>query len=161
MIERILVPMDGSRQSEKALKYAVEAARRFNARIFVLRVVTLSMLKIAWNTPTSGGPVIKRNFLKEADQRDKKTMTRIRRYLQRKVKTVSLKGVECSYCILVGDPADSIKACCKKEKIDLVIMNTNGKGWLKRAIMGSVTDEVLRTSRVPVLVIRPDSGKKR
>jgi nucleotide-binding universal stress UspA family protein len=61
---------------------------------------------------------------------------------------------------MVGDPADSIMLYCKNEKIDLVVMNANNKGWLKRTIMGSVTDEVLRKSSVPVLVIRPDRKKK-
>ncbi|MBN2240240.1 MAG: universal stress protein [Dehalococcoidales bacterium] len=158
MIERILVPMDGSRQASKALDWAIDVAQKYNAHIMILRVVTLSMLKIGWSTPGTGGPVIKQDFLKEADRRDRKTMNRIRKYLREKAESVSARGIESSWCVMVGDPADSIKACCKKEKIDLVVMNTHGKGWLKRAIMGSVTDEILRTSKVPVLVIRP-TGK--
>ena len=155
MIEKILVPMDGSRQSSKALAYAIDAAQCFNGSIVILRVVTLSMLEMAWNSPSSGGPVIKQNFLKEADRQDKKTMTRIRKYLRGKLKTVTDNGVEGSFRLMVGDPADSIKQCCKEENIDLVVMNANNKGWLKRAIMGSVTDEIIRTSSVPVLVLRP------
>ena len=155
MIEKVLVPMDGSRKSLKALSYAIDVAQHFNGSIVILRVVTLSMLEIAWNSPSSGGPVIKKDFLKEADRRDKKTMTRVRTYLRDKLKTVTNNGVEGSFRVIVGDPADSIKQCCQEEEIDLVVMNANNKGWLKRAIMGSVTDEILRTSSVPVLVLRP------
>ena len=160
MIERILVPMDGSRKSVKALEYATELARCFNANILILRVVTLSMLEIAWGTPSSGGPVIKQDFLKHADRHDRKTMSRVRQYLRGKVKTVSGQGIESSFSVMIGDPADSIKQCCKDEKIDLVVMNANNRGWLKRTIMGSVTDEVLRSSTVPVLVLRADRKKK-
>ncbi len=159
MIERILVPMDGSRKSAKALEYAIEAAKCFGANILVLRVVTLSMLEMAWNSPSSGGPIIKRDFLKEADKRDRKTMTRIRKYLRGKLKVIGDSGVEGSLRVMVGDPADSIKQCCKEDDIDLVIMNANNRGWLKRTIMGSVTDEVLRTSTVPVLVLRQSKKK--
>jgi nucleotide-binding universal stress UspA family protein len=154
VIEKILVPMDGSRQSSKALAYAIDAARCFNGSIVILRVVTLSMLEMAWNSPSSGGPIIKQDFLKEAGRRDKKTMTHIRKYLRDKLKTVNDQGVEGSFRLMVGDPADSIKQCCQEEKIDLIVMNANNRGWLKRAIMGSVTDEILRTSSVPVLVLR-------
>lgn len=154
MIERILVPMDGSRQSSKALEYAIDTAQCFAGSIVILRVVTLSMLEMAWNSPSSGGPVIRQDFLKQADRRDKRTMTRVRKYLRDKVKTVTGKGIEGSFRVMVGDPADSIIQCCKEEKIDLVIMYANNRGWLKRAIMGSVTDEILRTSSIPVLVLR-------
>ena len=155
MIEKILVPMDGSRRSSKALAYAIDTARCFNGSIVILRVVPLSMLEMAWNSPSSGGPIIKQDFLKQADRQDKKTMTHVRKYLRDKVKIVSDNDIAGSFRVMVGDPADSIKQCCKEEKIDLVVMNANNKGWLKRAIMGSVTDEVIRTSTVPVLVLRP------
>lgn len=159
MVEKILVPMDGSRRSIKALEYAMDAAECFKADIVILRVVTLSMLEMGWNSPSSGGPIIKRNFLKEADRRDRKTMNRVRKYLRDKVKTVKNRGIEGSFRVMVGDPADSIKKCCKEDNIDLVVMNANNRGWLKRAIMGSVTDEVLRTSDVPVLVLRAGRRK--
>ena len=155
MIEKILVPMDGSRQSSKALAYAIDAAKCFGGSIVIVRVVTLSMLEMAWNSPSSGGPVIKQDFLKEADRRDKRTMTRVRKYLRDKLKIVNENGIEATFRVMVGDPADSIKQCCKEEKIDLVVMSANNKGWLKRAIMGSVTDDIIRTSSVPVLVLRP------
>lgn len=155
MIEKILVPMDGSRQSSKALAYAIDTAKCFNGSIVILRVVTLSMLKMAWNSPSNGGPVIRQDFLKEADSQDKRTMSRVRKYLRDKLKTVIDSGVEGSFRLMVGDPADSIKQCCEEEKIDLIVMNANNKGWLKRAIMGSVTDEIIRTSSVPVLILRP------
>lgn len=155
MISKILVPMDGSRQCQKALTYAAELAECTGAEVLILRVVTISMLNIAWTTPSSGGPIIKRDFMKTAESKDRKMMARIKRYLLKKEQELSSKGVNVSTCLMTGDPAASIKKCCKKEKVDLVVMTTHGKGWFKRAIMGSVTDEVLRKSKVPVLVIRP------
>jgi nucleotide-binding universal stress UspA family protein len=154
VIERILVPMDGSRQSSKALEYAIDVALRFNAMIVILRVVTVSMLSIASSTPSSGGPLIKHDFITEAERRDRRMMSNIRKYLQSKLKTVMEHGVEGTYRIMTGDAGDSIITCCKKEDIDLVVMSAHNKGWLKRALVGSVTDYVLRSSEIPVLVLR-------
>lgn len=159
MIEQILVPMDGSRQSAKALGHAIELAARFNAGIILLRVVTLSMLSIAHSTPSSGGPVIKGDFLREAERKDRKTMSRIRRYLRRKLKTVTDNGIEGKYRVMTGDPAASILKCCSDEKIDMVVMSAKNKGWLKRTILGSVTDEVLKSAGIPVLVVSPQKKK--
>ena len=75
--------------------------------------------------------------------------------LSPETETVNDNNVKGSFRMMVGDPADSIKKCCKEEKIDLIVMNANNRSWIKRVIMGSVTDEVLRTSSVPVLVLRP------
>jgi nucleotide-binding universal stress UspA family protein len=158
VIEKILVPMDGSRQSAKALVYAIEVASRFGAEIILLRVVTLSMLSIAHSTPSSGGPVIKGDFLKEAERQDRKTMSRMRQYVRGKLKTVTAHGVKGAYRVMTGDPADSIIACCRDEAIDLVVMSAKNKGWWRRTILGSVTDEVLKSAGIPVLVIRP--GRK-
>jgi nucleotide-binding universal stress UspA family protein len=48
----------------------------------------------------------------------------------------------------------------RKERIDLMIMTTHGKGGIKRAVMGSITDEVVRGSGKPVLVVNPQARRK-
>ena len=92
--------------------------------------------------------------ISEAERRDRRTMSRIRQYLRGKVKTVTDCGVEGTYCVMTGDAGDSIIECCKKEDIDLVVMSAHNKGWLRRAMTGSVTDHVIRSSEIPVLVLR-------
>ncbi len=153
--------MDGSRQSAKALMWAIDVAAKYGAAILILRVVTFSMLEIAWKTPNTGGPLIKKNYLNEAEQRDKKTMAGIRKYLNANVRKATSKGVEASFSVMVGDPSESIKAYSRKEKVDLIVMNTRGKGWLRRAILGSVTDDIIRNSEIPVLIIRPGQKQKK
>ena len=71
-----------------ATEKATEALRELD------EIIPHIMKEMAWNSPSSGGPVIKQDFLKEADRRDKKTMTRIRKYLRDKLKTVEENGVE-------------------------------------------------------------------
>jgi nucleotide-binding universal stress UspA family protein len=69
------------------------------------------------------------------------------------------QGIEGSYNVAVGNPARSIMKFSKRGHIDLVVMTTHGKSGLKRAIMGSVADAVIRESGKPVLVIRPQSRR--
>ena len=61
----------------------------------------------------------------------------------------------------MGTPAKSIIEFCQKEGVDLVVMTTHGRNGLKRAFVGSIADEVIRESGVPVLVIRPQRRRKK
>jgi nucleotide-binding universal stress UspA family protein len=59
---------------------------------------------------------------------------------------------------VVGEPAEAIIEFCQKEAISLVIMTTTGKSGLKRALLGSVTDRVIREPGFPVFAIRPETN---
>ena len=68
----------------------------------------------------------------------------------------NLKGVNVtSKTISVGDPADEIISYIKNEGVDLVIMGTHGRRGVKRTFLGSVANEVITRSPVPVVVINP------
>ena len=54
-----------------------------------------------------------------------------------------------------GDPAEEIATCVEDKDIDLVVMATHGRTGLKRFVLGSVTEQVLRSVQVPVMLVRP------
>lgn len=155
MFEKIIVPLDSSRFSVKAVSYAIDVAQRYNAEIILLKVLipTTPVYPVALMEPAT--PAITRLAVQEAKREDKRNLRRANRYLAGKSKEISTRGVPVRYGTVMGDPAGSIIKVCRKERAGLIIMTTHGKGGLKRAIMGSVTDEVIRKSGVPVLVIRP------
>lgn len=62
--------------------------------------------------------------------------------------TVNVRGM-----VVVGFPADSIIDVAEKEKADLIIISASGKSGLHRFILGSVTEEVLKTSEIDVLLV--------
>ena len=154
MFKRILVPLDGSRFSIRALPFASDVAKRFGAQIVLIQVIK-EILPIAMDAPGRGGPYIQEMFIEEARQQDKEILARSRRYLSRKVRELAGQGIKGSYCIMIGETTSSIEKCCQKEEIDLLIITTHGRGGFKRAILGSIADEVIRNSTIPVLVIRP------
>ena len=162
MFKNILVPLDGSRFSSHALRYAIDMAHRYKARLVLLRVVepvmpvSVTSASIGLETSTSA-----QIALEGAKRQEQMNARRARRYMSKKLSEVTSRGIKASYHVVTGDPFDSIMKYCKKEHIDLVVMTTHGKSGLKRAILGSVADKVVRDARVPALVIRPRSHKRK
>jgi len=127
-------------------------ARRFSSQVVLMRVV----LPPAFNSVTRlAGEMTS----EQTRRREKGAVDRATHYLKEKLQSVEAQGINGCYQVVVGDPAMSILGCCKKEGVDLVIMTTAGKGGLRRAIMGSVADEVVRHSGIPVLTIRQTRRK--
>jgi len=68
---------------------------------------------------------------------------------------LSSEGFNVSSEILVGRAAETIAEFAKQNAIDLIAIATHGRSGVSRWVWGSVADKVLRSSQVPVLVIRP------
>jgi len=160
MFERILVPLDGSRFSARALRYGIEVARHFSAEVILIRVVPPASLTVVTAPPEAvGSPVATEISAQAADTKNRNNIYRAHRYLRRKIRELAAKDIKGSHHVALGSPAESIMNCCRKADVDLIVMTTHGRSGLKRAFAGSVTDEVIRSSGVPVLVIRP-GGKR-
>lgn len=161
MFERILVPLDGSRFGSRALKYAKEIAKHFNSEMILLQVVkpAIPVPVTSGLTQGSESPVTAEIAIEAARAEDKKNTTRAKQYLSRQTRDLKSQNIEVSYKMIPGEPADSIMAFARKQKIDLIVMSSHGKGGLKRAIMGSVADVVIREAGKPVLVVRPKNKK--
>ena len=71
-----------------------------------------------------------------------------------------LEGIEATTLVEPGNPVDTILEACRSRAVDLAIMSTHGRSGLSRLVLGSVTEEVLRQARVPLLVVRGDPSAK-
>ncbi|HEX7901857.1 MAG TPA: universal stress protein [Planctomycetota bacterium] len=71
-----------------------------------------------------------------------------------------LEGIEATTLVEPGNPVDTILEACKSRAVDLAVMSTHGRSGLSRLVLGSVTEEVLRHARVPLLVVRGDPSAK-
>jgi nucleotide-binding universal stress UspA family protein len=161
MFERIVVPLDGSRFSATALSYAIEIAKQFGSEVTLVHVVIPSNPMI-WASPSGvASPTATEIAIEAAQLRDKENAQRATRYLKRKLRQLAAQGVKTSFRVSIGSPAKSIIEFCEKEKVNLVVMTTSGRSGIKRAILGSVADELIREPGIPVLAIRPRKrGKK-
>jgi len=162
MFKRILVPLDGSRLSGQALSYAIDIAQRYQSKVIIMRVVPPATV-VPSSTATEIGidPAAARIAVQSARIQDHANVVRVRKYLQQKVRTITGKGIEGAYHIAVGEPGKSIIRHSAEVKVGLIVMMTSGKGGLKRAILGSVADEVVRKAGVPVLLLPKRRRRRR
>ena len=142
-IKSILVPIDFSSASEKALAYAVPFARQFGAKLTLLHVVEpLALPGFASSTP----------FTIEND----KTMAERRRHLDRVVNELKIdpKLIEKTL-VRYGRSFNEIAGAARTLKADLILISTHGYTGLKHAVLGSTTEGVVRHASCPVFVVRP------
>jgi universal stress protein A len=162
MFKTIVVPLDGSRFSSAALKYAIDIVNHYQARLILVRAVERTVpvatagASLGVETATSS-----RLAMEAAEREDLIHERQAKQYMRKKVKEAAAKGIKAEYRVVTGYPYESIMDICKREKADLVVMTTHGKSGLKRAILGSVADKIVRDARVPVLVIRPKSRERK
>ena len=155
MFQRILVPLDGSRLSTQAVPYAVEIAKRFSAEVVLVRVISPSGLAIVPQATGMEAAVANDIIAQETRVKDVDNAANAKRYLVNWAQSIKSQGVKASFQVTVGAPAKSIMELVDSQWISLIVMMSHGRGWFKRALMGSVADAILRGSNVPVLIIRP------
>ncbi len=134
----LLVPLDGSATSETALGGVAELAKAFNAVVVLITVLT----------PALGITMRAEDAPPMPDAAEAAT------YLARKQRELAAVGVTARRVIRMGDPATQILAYAEEHGADLIALATHGRSGLRRWLLGSVTEKVLRASDVPVLVFR-------
>jgi nucleotide-binding universal stress UspA family protein len=154
VFERIIVPLDGSRLSAQAVPYAGEIGKRFDAEVILVRVLSPSGLAIMSQDTGLENAVATDIIAQEARVKDVDNASNAKRYLMNWAQSLKTQGVKASYQVTIGTPAKSIMEMAVAQQASLIVMMSHGRGWFKRAIMGSVADEILRGSSVPVLIIR-------
>ena len=146
MFHKILVPLDGSPLSEKALPPALELAKKFASEVILLQVIDPP-----YPITTVSGAAIDQ-VIKEIRTA---TYSEATEYLKSHVDTLSEGGYNVKTEILEGSPiAKYILDVARHQEIDLIVMSTHGRGGLDRWVFGSVADRVLRHANDPVLLIR-------
>lgn len=155
MFSNILVPLDGSDLGERALRTAESLARIHNASIHLIHVVP-------WQPELDGA---KRGFLAavsaqaaEHQQRESRHLLEDRiasgkEYFERLAAQLKGTGLTVETAVEEGAVVEKIIAYAKQHDIDLITMCNQGYGGLKRLLLGSVTDRVIRAGEAPVLVL--------
>ena len=141
--DRILFPCDLSDNSLKVLPYVMSMAEKYSSRIFLLYVDELH----EW-----GGHFIPHPSL----DRLRDQALEVAGQAMNKMCEEKLKGCpRFEKRIVSGDAATEILNFIKSERIDLVIMGTHGRKGMEHTIFGSVAENVVKRSPVPVLVVNP------
>jgi nucleotide-binding universal stress UspA family protein len=141
----ILLPLDGSENAEQAVVVAGALARRSGGR---LRLVSVEEPLPALMLATSVPGVAKAALLEEGDE--------LIHYLDSIAGAVrDLQGGTVGTAALHGPVAPVLAEYAHTNAVELVVMTTRGRRRLNRWLIGSVTDQLLRRIRVPVLLLHP------
>jgi nucleotide-binding universal stress UspA family protein len=152
MFHTVVVPLDGSAFGEFALPLAMSIARRAGATLRLVRVAPTLGDVYFW-APLPGSAI-------EAELRDH-IRTDAMNYLESVGKRLADAGAGTVSCaVLEGEVVDSIQANIAKNGGDLLVMTSHGRGPLGRIWLGSVADELIRSLKVPVLLVRPEEGRE-
>ncbi len=152
MYQRILVPHDGSAFAEMVLPHVIELAKRFDAQLFLLEVIEPPNPALYATDAETG--MAAELAVEEIEAAEDELRSAGAARLQKLVASLGDQGVRASYNIVDGHPAHEINAFARANGIDLIAMTSHGRTGLVRAILGSVTDMVLREAEVPILVVR-------
>ena len=148
-IKKILFPLDLTENSSKILPYVLSVSEKYNSQIYLLHVVQ-DLNK--WGKLYVPHPSMDK-FQEEAIKNAKKAMDKICENQLQSCPNFQKRVVS-------GDTVDEILKIIESESIDLLIMGTHGRKGLEHVIFGSVAENVVKKSPVPVLSINPYKFKK-
>jgi nucleotide-binding universal stress UspA family protein len=146
MFKNILVPTDGSEQSQSAVRSAVELAKVHGAKLTGIHVIPDYHLLIAYEGAFD--PITEERIEQEAKARAATYLTQIEEAARE-------AGVACrTVCETSDHPYDAILRAADAQGCDLIVMTSHGRKGLAAVLLGSETRKVLTHARVPVLVVR-------
>lgn len=140
--QRILVPIDFSEHSERALEMARDLAKAFDAKLLLLHCYQVSPGAVS-----PYGIVLPENF-------DREVREAAARRLDEWRDKASADGVDAEARLSSTFPSMGIVDAAVEEKADLVVMGTRGLSGLKHVLLGSVAERTLRTAPCPVLTVK-------
>ncbi len=149
MIKKILVPLDGSKQSDKTLDYAFELARNLETGLVVMHVIDDTFTE---NIEKTMKDVLSGVKIKDAIDAYANIFTK-EIFDSASEKAVTY-GVRLKTYSVRGDPAEEILKYAKKKKVDLIVMGSTGIGKAEQFLFGSVTDKVARHAPCTVTIVR-------
>jgi len=155
MVERILIPLDGSNVGEAALSYVKELVSKLSPKTKV-QITLLHVVSPLAHYAFGEEAVALAPTDQEIEQDKKQAMS----YLKKVGEGLRSQGVTVKTRVVIGNDAEEIISVADEINADLIAMSTHGRSGISRWIFGSATGRVLRGGHKPVLVVRaPKKGK--
>jgi len=136
--KKILVPLDGSKNSFRGLDNAISIARACQATITGIYILPVY--------PKNLADVVFPFFFHQ--ERDAK------KFLADAKKRAAQKGILFKSKIIWGSPIDEIQEMINSKKFDLIVIGSRGKGSLKELFLGSVSNAIVHKSKIPVMLVK-------
>jgi nucleotide-binding universal stress UspA family protein len=142
--KKIIVPLDGSEQSERAIAHAVSLAQEHGGSLSLVRVVDFASELAGEFSAVAYNSTLER-LTEETEE-----------YLEEKKRVLAGQGVQVTTILKLGPPAKRILEAVEESNADLLVMSSHGRSGLSRWFMGSTAEDVMRRSTVPTLLLPRD-----
>ena len=140
---RILVPTDFSTGSERAWAEARRLAGRLGAEVVLVHVLVETPLYLE-------GPFTMKQARGVFDAARAWAVATLGEWTE----TAASAGISARWVLRTGVPYEEIVGAAARERADLIVIGTHGRGGLDRALLGSVADRVIRLAPCPVMTVR-------
>lgn len=134
-MKNILVPVGSSKNAQSHLQYAVDFARSFGAKLFVVQV---------YNVYTKAGTMIKIDHILERESQE---------FLNRMVAQIDTKNVEVVTRTLKGKLIDVLNLACKNSEIDLILLEPRTNSIKDEVFLGRTSGKIVKQTNIPALII--------
>jgi len=148
LFKRILVPLDGSEHSLRALEIAVQIAKKFDSTLSLIHVYSGAPMAPIFMCRSSTQV---RKAASEIIEANRNAGSAILAEGKKRAKT---EGVQVETLLREGHAVDVIVKTCRENKIDLIVMGSRGLSKTKKLFLGSVSDGVMRHAYCTVLVVK-------
>lgn len=148
-IRKIVVALDGSAFSERALPWAIQIARESGADLHLVRTVE-SLWPLAYPTTPYDGISIDPETI---DRLTFEFTAEATRYLEETANRLATEGINVSWKVTHGRPADEIINEAEQSGAGMIVTTTHGRGGLSRVFQGSVATALAAQSKVPLFVV--------
>lgn len=138
LYKKVLVPLDGSKYSEKALERASDFVSAFDSKIILLYVI---------EKPLPINFLDRKEYLDILQKFGNKT-------LNKASSTLSKKGITAKILLKKGNIVSEIEKVAKNEKCDLIIVGSKGLGAVTRFLLGSVSNKLAQHSPCSLLIVK-------
>jgi nucleotide-binding universal stress UspA family protein len=154
----ILVPLDGSHTATLALAHAKALAKKFGSTIHLVRAVhTISELAQGATPALGKSAAMSQDVVSRQEAAGE--LDEARHYLQARLNELQTDGIVAEVRVRSGPPAGEILEAARSSGAELIVLTAYGAGGAHTrspgAVYGGVADEVLRESRIPMLLVRP------
>ena len=144
MFSKILVGLDGSDYSLKALEFALDLAKKYSSQLVLVHVVMRQIYAI---NPPEAGILAGTAIVRELEAEGKSI-------LAKGVETVKAQGLPVEARLRQGVPAEELLRAAADEKADLIVLGSRGLSQVKAFLLGSVSDKVSHHAKCPTLIVR-------
>ena len=151
IFSKILVPVDGSINSMKAIDYAVNLAEKYKSEIIALHVL-YSQSGFAFHKETVAGTITS-SSLNDLNLEAKQEAEKWFKEINKRAEKMNVQ-IKTEFVFTVISIVEGILTHAEKENIDLIIIGSKGKSGWKKLIVGSVASGISTYAHCPILIVR-------